>query len=360
MGDWTVFTNGTVADADEVNANLSYNTTVLLKLLMDGATSTSQTNYVETPGYDSTAYSNAYNSSTYNGLVFAYAITGWSVDATGWLEYTNGQGTETVSASDREISVYAQSINGQQAMASAMYGGTSAVDFKTLADETEVLLTLTGRRRPGSDSLGANTRAIFGIADTVDTAFNTFDGVQLLVNSEFAPEGNSLLTSKVHLLFDVPSEQVRVFVDDVEDSSSPFNLSSLSNYYLKIFATAQESSSSSPDADKTDADIKDVLYIDGTAGTGSAETSDQSLDEAAINGIIAINSDADDEADITSSLSTDGGSTYTEVTAEQWKELGASGSTAKIKYSKSIPTTVSTTTTSLDGRTITSGSLYAP
>lgn len=362
MGDWTVFTNGTVADADEVNANFSYNTTVLLKLLMDGADSTSQTNFVESPGYDSTAYSNAFNSTTYGGLVFAYYLEGMAIDATGWTTFTNGEGTESIgiNANGDSVTCTSESINNQRAAAVAMYGGTSAIDFKTLADTSEVLLELQGRRRPGSDSLGTNTTARFGIADTQDTAFNSFDGVQLLVNSEFAPESNSYTTTKVHLLFDVPSEQVRMFVDDVEDSSSPFNLSSLSNYYLKVQTSAAEASSSSPDKDRTNVIISDIMYIDGTAGTGSAETADVSLDEAAINGIISINSDADDEDDITISLSTDGGSTYTEVTREQWKELAASGSTAKIKYQKAISTSVSTTTTSLAGRTITSGSFYAP
>jgi len=359
MGDWTVFTNGTVADADEVNANLSYNTTVLLKLLMDGATNTSQTNLVLTPSYDSSEYSNAYNSSTYDGLVFAYFITGWAVDATGWTDFTNGQGTETVSASGNTAYVRAQSINGQNAGASSMYGGTSAIDFKALASTSEVLLTLKGKRDPGSDSLGSSG-VVFGIADTEDTSYNTFTGVQLLANSTIANTSSSLMTSKIHLLFDVASEQVRVFQDDVEDGSSPFDLSSLSNYYLKIKAYARESSSSSPDRDNCQLYCNDVLYIDGTSATGSAETADSSLDEAAINGIISINSDADDEDDITISLSTDGGSSYTEVTKENWVELSSSGSTAKIKYAKAIPTTVSTTTTSLSGRTITSGSFYAP
>lgn len=360
MGDWTVFTNGTVADADEVNANFSYNTTVMLRMLMDGATSTSQKNLVLSPSYDSTTYDNAYNSSVYDGVVFAYLLSGWAIDATGWSTFTNGQGTETTSVGTRSATTSAQSINNQQAMASMMYGGSSAVDFKALADTSEVLLTLQGRRRPGSDSISANSHVRFGIADTDDSAFNTFTGVQLLIDGDIANTSNSYLTTKIHLLFDVPSQQVRCFVDDVEDSSSPFNLSSLSNYYLKIHSTAAESSSSSPDRDICDLILSDVMYIDGTSATGNIETADVALDEACLNGIITFVSDAGDEADITCSLSTDGGVTYTAVTTEEWGELATTDSTAKIKFSKSIPTSVSTTTTSLGGRTITNGSFYAP
>ena len=334
MVDLIKFTNGTVADADEVNGNYAFILTNMIKANLDGATSTSQVNYVENMAVNT--FSNAVENTQNSVFNFGFTWNGWAL-TTDWTESitlggSNAAGSVTFPSSGADIQCYASSCQGDGASVYACGDGTSGIDFKALGGVSECAFQLNATES-GS---GTKNRKLRIANSATGTSVDLID-----------MGASGTYDKMINLIFDVPSQQVRVFADGVEDASSPFSLSSLSNYYITLQSTAFYSSSCGSNTAKSYVIIRDFVYVDGTSGTGEITTNSETIESSSDVGVVAMTSTETSDGFYSIQVSADNGGSFDSFTVNTMTDISVAGTQIVFKITRTLPTTISDTTINL-------------
>ena len=241
----------------------------------------------------------------------------WSTTATG--------GGYSVNIRTNENLATAKSDQATASCSAIADGGTSgtALDMKTLAGNSELYM----RVYLANNSYGPST---FYIS-------NADKGTKVTIDS------NTATTNEYNLIFDKSLNQVRVWKDDVEMGSSPFNISGLSQWIPYLYC--QNNSGGFGRGGQFA--CYGLGYIDGTSGTAHMYNVDLTLDSTSTKGVTKFTSSKSDEVDFTLGMSADGGSNYSEVTNKEIGAIANSGSTGKFRISHALETTISVGTPKL-------------
>lgn len=152
-----------------------------------------------------------------------------SVDSNIWTSSTTG--TSTITESSGSLTCASSQSGGTAGTATATADQANATDYKAATADSEVLMNCAF----GSSTSGtASSDARLEITDTSSAVI-----LLRMQSVNGSTPGNP--GGYVRMVFDKSGQEVHVYVDGVEDGSSPFDLSSLSNYYIRMVAGASTS-----------------------------------------------------------------------------------------------------------------------
>lgn len=281
---------------------------------LNGAPETSNFKYIAAKS--GTNYSGEYDSgssSVYEKLdsavgVFYGATTvdeidDSSIDGDIWSTATTGA-SSYVSEDNENIEGYAFE-NGDTSSAELIADQANATDYKAVSADSEVLTRVYMR----------------ALTTDADVYFQISDGGNHVTISSVG--GDSQDTSYYRLVFDKSGQEVHVYNDGSEVGGSPFDLSALSNYYIRIFADTLTS-------DKAEFRIYYLREVTGAANTSTYYSTATNSGSTITNAILVANGAANGGS-VNYYLSADNGANYESVTPNQIHRFTNTGNNLIVK-----------------------------
>lgn len=325
--------DGDQLDDGYFNGSISFSMRSAIYYAIDGATATNQENlFIDTFSDDSEidtgntdALLDHLDDSGVTKIFFCELYDDFedaSIDATIWS--TTGTANET--GGYLEVSISTTST----ATATAIADQASAIDFKALSGNSEVIAIVRGECNTLS---GGNDFALGKIQmSNGSTHVDLFSH-----NYESDPSGSF---HEVRLVVNKSGETVDVYTDGTLTSDDVDISSVTTNWYLRFIMDGTEVGSETMTANFR---IYTLGYLDGSAGSTDLVSAAQTASSNANGGIIAPIWEVE-PATVSYDFSSDNGSTYGTNSSPEITGTATPGTNVKFKFSVTHPTTITAST----------------
>lgn len=309
----------------KLNDSHGYFLDVIGTLIYDGSlTVTNQDQLIFNPAWTASDTNAIVENLSTSEVVFAQTIDLFddaSIDTNLWSVSSGGSVTGETGGY-----IFVHGGGGGTTTEHVIGDGASNIDYKALSGDSEAVMILYAVNSAGGES-------------RLEVSDGSTD-VTLLTKADLGAATNKV----INVIFDKSGEQCRAFVDGVEDGSSPFNLSALTNYYIK-FEIYHDGVSNN--------DIRCywIGYHDGSSTTGAVESAVTTLTNTADAVYCRLFDDQSEEASFTVSASADNKANYSTATQREVSAVTNSGTQAAIKLTYPLPTSMSKTVINLPKRT---------
>lgn len=234
-----------------------------------------------------------------------------SVDANIWST-TGTSGTGSVTEDTEKVIINAPIGSGPTNKAVLISDGAGGLDLKSFAGDSEIILHII------QDS-----------AVAIDNLIQISNGSTHVNIKEFGNNTTSRHTYRI--VIDKSAEEAYISEDGNAFGGAIDISSATTNWYLRFFAEGDSSSSSRMW-------VFFVGFVDGNASTVDYVSATKTFDNTKSAGIATW--DTNSSLTIDGFLSADGGSNYSAATKDTWTTIANTGTTAKIKLTCTIPTSI--------------------